>query len=471
MVFSSSIFLFYFLPIFLLAYFITPFSHKNKTALLASLLFYLWGSPMFGFILILSIIIDFYLGNQIFKSVDRKKKKRLLAMSVLLNVGLLVYFKYANFFIENVNTIAHSLGIESVSWIEIILPIGISFFTFQKLSYIIDVYVGKDQPLKKLSDYALYILLFPQLIAGPIVRFNEIASQIKERRNAHTIDNKLNGIFRFTIGLSKKLLIANTLGEQVDQVFGSSISELGATDAWIVIIAYAFQIYYDFSGYSDMAIGIGLMLGFRFPENFNFPYISRSITEFWRRWHITLSNWMRDYLYIPLGGNHISQSRTYVNLCLVFLISGLWHGAAWTFVLWGVFHGLFLILDRLFLKNILDNIGSFLSLTITFFFILLGWVIFRAETYSMAIDYYTALFSIKTSVLTFSNHFWAIFFIASIFVITPAFFRLEKKLASVYNTIYFKGLLLKILATIVLLTLCITEVEVSSFNPFIYFRF
>lgn len=471
MIFSSSIFLFYFLPIFLLAYFITPTAHKNKTALAASLLFYLWGAPKFGFLLIASIIIDFYLGNKIFKTLDRKKRKWYLVCSIVANVGLLAYFKYANFFIENVNELLSGFNVNTIAWTSVLLPIGISFFTFQKLSYIIDVYNKNNEPLEKISDYALYIVLFPQLIAGPIVRFKEIASQIKDRREAINIDNKLNGFFRFTIGLSKKLIIANPLGEQVDMAFNNSVIDIGAADAWIIIVAYAFQIYYDFSGYSDMAIGIGLLLGFRFPENFNFPYISKSITEFWQRWHITLSNWMKDYLYIPLGGNRISKGRTFINLWLVFLISGLWHGAAWTFIFWGLFHGSFLIIERLFFKDVLKRIGNLPAMLITFFITLMGWVLFRAETFSTGIDYYTALFSFKESSLVFSKYFWSIFVLASIITLVPGLLSVEKKLNSIYSSLSIKSFVFKSVVTVVLLSLCITEIEVSNFNPFIYFRF
>ena len=471
MIFSSSIFLFYFFPIFLFAYFITPVAHKNKTALAGSLLFYMWGAPKFGFVLILSIVLDFYLGNKIYRSTEKRSKKWLLSISVILNLGLLSYFKYANFFVENVNAILNGIGVEAVSWTNVVLPIGISFFTFQKLSYIIDVFRERDKPLKNLSDYALYIIFFPQLIAGPIVRFNEIASQIKERSAALNTDNKLNGIFRFTIGLSKKLLIANPLGEQVDTAFGNGIVELGTADAWIIIVAYAFQIYYDFSGYSDMAIGIGLMLGFRLPENFNFPYISKSITEFWRRWHITLSNWMRDYLYISLGGNRISNRRTYINLWLVFILSGIWHGAAWTFLFWGIFHGFFLVIERLFFKKILDKSGAFPAMAITFFFTLMGWVLFRVETFSNSLDFYNALFSFNVSELGFSKHFWAVFVLALFIAILPGILPIEKNLNGIYENIKLNRFVLKTLATLILLSLCITEVEVSSFNPFIYFRF
>ncbi len=471
MVFSSALFLFYFLPVFLVAYFATPKTHKNKTVLIASLLFYLWGAPKFGFVLIASIIIDFYLVNRIAKTHEPKSKRLLLGFSILLNVGLLAYFKYANFFVDNLNAIVESFGIHALDWVEVALPIGISFFTFQKLSYTLDIYNGKDQPLEKLSDYALYIILFPQLIAGPIVRFNEIAAQIRERSEALNIDNKLNGFFRFTIGLAKKLLIANPLGAQVDEAFSNPILEMGVSDAWIIIMAYAFHIYYDFSGYSDMAIGIGLMLGFRFPENFNFPYISRSITEFWRRWHITLSNWMRDYLYIPLGGNRISNRRTYINLCLVFLISGLWHGAAWTFVFWGIFHGFFLVMDRLFLKKFLGKIGMLPAMLFTFFITLLAWVLFKSNSFSQSMDFYSVLFSSKESTLQFSFYFWVLFVIAAIIAMLPGILQIENKLNHIYKTTSFPSFVWKTLATVTLLILCITEIEVSNFNPFIYFRF
>ncbi len=383
----------------------------------------------------------------------------------------MAYFKYANFFVENVNALLSSLEIPPFDWSKIALPIGISFFTFQKMSYILDIYFAKDKPLEKLSDYALYIILFPQLIAGPIVRFNEIAAQLKERRAALNIENKLSGLFRFTVGLSKKLLIANPLGEQVDAVFQSDLSELGMLNAWIIITAYAFQIYFDFSGYSDMAIGIGQMMGFRFPENFNFPYIARSITEFWRRWHITLSNWMRDYLYIPLGGNRRGVYRTYFNLSVVFLISGLWHGAAWTFVVWGAFHGLFLILDRLFLLEFLKKIGKAPSIVLTFFITLIGWVLFRSNDFAMATNFIEVLFSTKGATAEYSTHFWSIFVLALAISFVPGVSKIEKKLSSIYPNQGFGSLSANFVFSLILLFICLSEIEVSGFNPFIYFRF
>jgi len=349
MVFSSSLFLLYFLPVFLIVYYFLDWKYKNLFTLIASIFFYSWGAPDFIFIVLGSIAIDYYIVNLLAKS-SGKKKRIFLSLSVILNIGLLAYFKYANFFIENVNEILGYFGFNHVQWVKVILPIGISFFTFQKLTYSVDVYRKVHTPLKKVTDYALYILMFPQLIAGPIVRFNEIADRIEDRRKFETIDNKLLGFFRFAIGLAKKVLIANVMGAEADRIFAMNADDMTTPIAWIGVIAYAFQIYFDFAGYSDMAIGIGKMIGFSFPENFNNPYISQSISEFWRRWHLTLSRWMKDYLYIPLGGNRVAtKRRLYFNLWIVFLISGLWHGAAWTFIIWGAFHGLFLILDRLFL--------------------------------------------------------------------------------------------------------------------------
>ncbi|MEL7422677.1 MAG: MBOAT family protein [Bacteroidota bacterium] len=471
MVFSSAIFLFYFFPVFLLVYLASPVRYKNAVALMGSLLFYLWGAPKFIVLLLASITVDFYLGNGIYYTENKRVRRQLLGLGVTLNVALLAYFKYANFFVANFNRGLQEIGFSAVEWTAVALPIGISFFTFQKLSYLIDLYYRKAEPLERLANYALYIILFPQLIAGPIVRFKEIADQIRERRANLTTDNQLNGIFRFVVGLSKKVLIADTLGQQVDLAFSNGLVEMGTYDAWIILLAYAMQIYYDFSGYSDMAIGIGLMLGFRLPENFNFPYISRSITEFWRRWHITLSNWMRDYLYIPLGGNRKGVYRTYFNLVVVFLISGLWHGAAWSFVFWGAFHGTFLILDRLFLQRVLDRIGLLPALLFTFFVTLLGWVLFRTESLSLSIDYYQLLFAGEASSLVMNKQFWFTLFLASGIAIIPGLLRQEERLNNVFQSTDTRSTLTKAFLSLILLVLCFSQVEVSNFNPFIYFRF
>ena len=474
MVFSSSLFLLYFLPIFLVIYYVINKKYKNYFALLASILFYSWGAPDFIFIVLGSIVIDFYLVKYLDKSA-RPKKRLLLALSVILNIGLLAYFKYANFFIENVNAIFELFGSTPVKWTYVVLPIGISFFTFQKLTYSVDVYRKVHSPLKKVTDYAMYILMFPQLIAGPIVRFNEIADRIEDREKYETVDNRLLGFFRFIIGLAKKVLIANVMGEQADKIFAMSPETMSTPLAWIGIIAYAFQIYYDFAGYSDMAIGIGKMMGFKFPENFNNPYISRSITEFWRRWHITLGRFMKDYLYIPLGGNRVeTQRRLFFNLAFVFVLSGLWHGAAWTFIFWGAFHGIFLILDRLFLVKLLNKIGKYPSIIFTFIVTLIGWVLFRSPDMSFAGSYITKMFEFDFTGLAvnFDSKFYTILTFAIIFAFFAVFKGVEDWQMRVFtkNQKFSSYLGMTILA-LVLLVICIGSITSSGFNPFIYFRF
>ena len=473
MVFSSIHFLLYFLPVFLLIYFCLPSGAKNPFALFSSFIFYAWGAPTFIGLLVFSLIIDFYL-VQLFEQSEGRLRKRLFQLSVWLNVLLLLIFKYYNFFEQNVYEFLHLFGVEAWGFARIALPIGISFITFQKISYVLDCYSRKVAPQKSLVNYALYILLFPQLIAGPIVRYKEIAAQLIDRRAQDNIENKLGGFFRFIIGLAKKVLIADTLGITVDEIFELSNGQMSTPIAWVGIVAYAFQIYFDFSGYSDMAIGIARMLGFIFPENFNFPYISQSITEFWRRWHITLSNWMRDYLYIPLGGNRVSTSRLYFNLWVVFLISGLWHGAAWTFIFWGAFHGLFLILERLFLIRFLKPLGKIPRTFITFFIVLIGWVFFRAADFSFAWNYLGSMFSFKLGYpeVFLSSKFWFIFIIAALFSFAALLPKFEVKSMNWYsagNNIF--NISLKGLVSLGLGLLCLAQIFSTDFNPFIYFRF
>jgi alginate O-acetyltransferase complex protein AlgI len=387
---------------------------------------------------------------------------------------MLLYFKYANFFVENVNVMLGLLGLETVRWTSVILPIGISFFTFHKLTYCIDVYRGVYHPLKKASDFALYILKFPQLIAGPIVRFNEIAGQIEDRSWNENYNNRLTGFFRFTIGLGKKVLIANVLGEQVDRIFAIEQLSFNTATAWLGIVAYAFQIYFDFSGYSDMALGIGRMIGFSFPENFNNPYISQNISEFWRRWHMTLGRFMRDYLYIPLGGNRLSEARMFFNLWLVFLISGFWHGAAWNFIIWGAFHGFFLIADRLFLLKFYSAIGKVPSILITFIITLIGWVLFRVDSMAMAFDYLNRMFAFNftNDQLYFENKFYGILIIAVFFSFYGGIGKIEKWQENLYR----QGKPLRVIFPMMAVSLLIFIVSLGSitssgFNPFIYFRF
>jgi alginate O-acetyltransferase complex protein AlgI len=473
MVFSSSLFLLLFFPVFLLVYYLVKPKWKNAVALVASMIFYMWGAPLFIFIVAVSILIDFQIIAWMHRQ-DGRKKRLALSLSILLNIGLLLYFKYANFFIENINELISIIGWNSVPWVKIALPIGISFFTFQKLSYSVDVYRGVHKPLKRVQDYALYIILFPQLIAGPIVRFHEIADQIEDRQHNENADSRLLGFFRFVIGLSKKVLIANTLGEQVDMIFALPSDSLGTGLAWIGIVAYSFQIYYDFSGYSDMAIGIGRMIGFRFPENFNNPYISQNISEFWRRWHITLGRWMKDYLYIPLGGSRVStKRRLYLNLWVVFLISGLWHGAAWNFVIWGAFHGLFLVLDRIFLIRILTKAGKTISIVFTYFITLLGWVLFRSESWDQVAYYLKAMFSNQGySSQNLGSEFWSLLIIGLFFAFFGALKGIESWQERFLNNKTSDGkYILRFVLMSILLVLCVAYITASGFNPFIYFRF
>lgn len=472
MVFSSSLFLLYFLPIFLLVYHIVPKSWKNYVILISSILFYTWGAPQFVFLLLSATIITFYLVKLLSNSKVRKTRRTLLFFSVSINLGLLVYFKYSNFFVDNFNVFISSLGFKPIAWLDVALPIGISFYTFQTITYALDVYRKVHLPLDKLSNYVLYIMAFPQMIAGPIVRFNTIADQIISREEK--IDDKLIGLYRFIIGLGKKVLIANVMAEQADLIMDGNILELSSSMAWVGIFAYTMQIYFDFSGYSDMAIGLGKIMGFRFPENFSSPYTSKSITEFWRRWHITLGAFMKDYLYIPLGGNRVGKNRLYFNLALVFLLSGLWHGASWNFVIWGGFHGLFLILDRLFLLKFLSKLPNIFSILITFFLTIMGWVIFRIENMTDAINFYQVLFSFKDmSNLELIPEFGLIAVLAIIFSFLASI-KIGRKIIRFFfekNDYTLSQHLALSLSTIILLILSISFVVSSDFNPFIYYRF
>ncbi|MDP5066953.1 MAG: MBOAT family protein, partial [Crocinitomicaceae bacterium] len=415
MVFSSILFLLYFLPVFMLVYVLLPQKAKNYWVLLVSILFYAWGAPNFLYVVLCTSILDFYLVRALYKSEKQQHKKILLTTSLVLNLGLLAYFKYANFFIENVNAALGSLGIEQLAWTQVALPIGISFFTFQTLTYAIEVYRNEHAPFERPDHYLLYKLIFPHAIAGPIIRFKSVAQQVVVR--IETPDDRLIGLLRFSIGLAKKVLIANVLAKQADLYMGAELSGLNTTQAWVGIVAYTFQIYFDFSGYSDMAIGLARMMGFHFPENFDSPYTSGSITEFWRRWHITLGAFMRDFLYIPLGGNRVkSKWRFYLNLWLVFLISGLWHGASWNFVLWGAFHGVFLILDRLFLLKVLEKIGRVPAAIFTFFVVAMAWVLFRLEEWSMAKQYFIQLFDFNDfKNIELNNSFYFMLLLALVF--------------------------------------------------------
>lgn len=472
MVFSSILFLYVFLPVFLLVYHVVGTKQKNHVILGASIFFYAWGAPSFIFLVLASLIVNFYIVKQLYQ---KRNQKGYLILSVIINLGLLGYFKYANFFVDNVNFLIESFGAQPISWTKVALPIGISFFTFQSLTYTFDVYRNVHKPFDKLSNYLLYILMFPQLIAGPIVRFNTIADDIKDRKSNENLENKLQGIYRFTIGLSKKILIANVLGEQVDIIYAMPPDQVNSSMAWIAVVAYSFQIYFDFSGYSDMAIGLGKIIGFNFPENFNNPYNSQSITEFWKRWHITLGEFMKYYLYIPLGGNRVdTKSRLYFNLALVFLLSGLWHGASWNFVIWGAWHGLFLILDRVFLIKLLRFTGKLPRVFVTYIIVLVGWVFFRIENFNQALLYIKKMFSFDftNSFQSFPKEFnvtLIIGFIFSFIVLLKFGKLLENKVF--YANLDTKNHILYFTISVLFLIICSGYITSSGFNPFIYFRF
>ncbi len=473
MVFSSALFLFIFLPVVLILYYLVPERWRNLLLLIASLLFYSWGEPRFIFILLVSITLD-YLLALIMNRGEGQRRKFWLVIALLLNIGLLIYFKYANFFIENVQHLYEKWGLTPFAWHQVALPIGISFVTFQKISYLVDVYRGDHEPQSRWDNLALYILMFPQLVAGPIVRYKEIAGQLTDRSSQEHVENRLNGLLRFFIGLSKKVLIADVLAQQVDLIFATTPSALAAGTAWLGILAYTMQIYFDFSGYSDMALGLGQMFGFRFPENFNFPYLSQNFTEFWKRWHITLGAWMKDYLYIPLGGNRRGRMRTYLNLVIVFLLSGLWHGAAWTFVVWGLYHGLFLVLDKFGLKTLTDKIGRIPSILVTFLFVMMGWVIFRSDSLTYAGQYLTRLWTFQpfNDGIPIDTRFWVTLAAALLFAFSGIFPKIADRVNQFYTISRTNSAWIGLtLGMILLYILNGSSILASGLNPFIYFRF
>lgn len=389
MVFSSLTFLFVFLGPVLLLHLILPKAARNLWLLSASLLFYAWGEPKLILVMLISISVNYVIGRGIGQNLGTRRATMWLISGVITNLGLLGYYKYTPFLLETYNWLAFSFGWPQNPPYDIRLPLGISFFTFQAISYLVDVHRGTVQQERSPLNLALYIALFPQLIAGPIVRYKDLADELSDRRI--TLDAFSEGVQRFIIGLAKKVLIANTLAVPADIIFGTPTAELTLAAAWFGLVCYAGQLFFDFSGYSDMAIGLGRMLGFRFPENFNFPYAARSITDFWRRWHMSLSTWFRDYLYIPLGGNRLGPWRTYRNLLVVFLLCGLWHGGSWTFVLWGAFHGSFLILERVGLGQWLERMPRLVGHVYALTAVLFAWVLFRCETLSQALSFWAVL--------------------------------------------------------------------------------
>lgn len=394
MVFASHVFLFYFLPLTLAIYYLLP-RYRNAFLTLASYVFYGWWEPWFVLLMLFSTVLDFVCGRIIGEpGASPGRRKGALIAAICGDLGLLAFFKYYTFTAENVNRLLSMFGSGSLPVFEIVLPIGISFYTFESMSYTIDVYRGVAKPARRFSDISCFVSLFPHLVAGPIVRYNILAEQIQHRN--HTLDKFTAGIAMFILGFAKKILLANPMGQVADAVFGAA-SPL-PVDAWIGAIAYAFQIYFDFSGYSDMAIGLGRMFGFVIPENFRSPYLSESITEFWRRWHISLSTWLRDYLYLPLGGNRKGPRRTYVNLAIVMLLGGLWHGAAWQFLVWGGYHGTLLVFERwIGKKSPYEWLPRPGRIIVTFILVLFSWVFFRSPTLGHAVSYLGAMFGATAS--------------------------------------------------------------------------
>ncbi|MCX8143756.1 MAG: MBOAT family protein [Bacteroidia bacterium] len=468
MVFASITFLLYFLPIFLLVYHFIPKSYKNAIILLASILFYSWGGPKFIFAILFTTLLDFVFVQKMFAASTKGQKKLWLILSVTMNLGLLFYFKYANFFVDNLNTL---FGL-NISLKKVLLPIGISFYTFESITYVVDVYRGVHPPLKNFWQYQTYILLFPKLIAGPIVRFHEIADQITDR--VETYDKKIHGLMLFCIGLAKKVILANTIGKQADVVFGMDIQQIDTAAAWIGALSYTFQIYFDFSGYSDMAIGLCKIMGFDIPENFNNPYVSQSVTEFWRRWHITLGRWMKNYLYIPLGGNKGSLTRTLINLWIVFLLSGLWHGAGWNFILWGAYHGLFLVLERFKLLKWYEYLPSLVRVLLVFLIINTGWVFFRNEDihYALGIIKKMYVFENYHNFNYLNNDWWFSFVLCFVFSFAYLIPFLKQLQIKVYDFQFENKSKLKVIvASLLLYYITLSYIAALDFNPFIYFRF
>ncbi len=485
MIFSSSLFLLYFLPILLIIYFLIDRSYKNWLLLIVSVLFYAWGAPLFVFWVMAAVVIDFVLIGQMSKKTG-PARRWLFWTSVILNLSLLLYFKYMNFFVEQFEVMLGWIGSKPAAWTKIALPVGISFITFQKLSYTLDVYKKQHPVFQKLQDYALYIFMFPQLLSGPIVRPGQIASQIADRSAQENVDYRLTGFYRFIIGLAKKVLIADVLGVTVNEIFSLTSVELSSGMAWIGAIAYTFQIYFDFSGYSDMAIGLARILGFRLPENFNSPYVSQSITEFWRRWHMTLSFWFRDYIFLPLAyatsrklpkehyfGIRADKVIYLIATTVTFLLCGFWHGAAWTFIVWGAYMGVFLIVDRLFLLKYLKKAGKVPSIALTFFLLMIGWLIFRAQNLDEAWFLIRRLFQFQggENMVWLNPKFWTMLVIAIVFSFWGGFKKIEAWIEKLYFTPG-NGLIITFsVIAIILFILSEATISSSGFSPFIYFRF
>lgn len=466
MVFSSTIFLCVYLPLVLLGYYICPKKGRNLFLLIVSLVFYAWGEPKYVFLMIFSILVNYIFGRLMDKNRGRQKRmKLLLVLSVVIDIGLLSVFKYTDFIITNVNAIFGS----SFDLLNIALPIGISFYTFQAMSYTIDVYRNDVRVQKNLIDFGMYITMFPQLIAGPIVRYADVQDQLAER--SVTTADFSEGVMRFVVGLGKKVLLANQMGAVWSEIYALG-GDVSALMAWTGAIAYTFQIYFDFSGYSDMAIGLGRMFGFKFPENFRYPYQSVSITDFWRRWHITLSTWFKEYLYIPLGGNRRGLARQALNLLIVWSLTGFWHGAGWNFVMWGLYYFVILFIEKLFLLKALDKLPKLFRHVYALLLIVIGWVIFASDDVGVLLPYLGSMFGANGAVG--GMDVYTLFTKAVLLIICcVASTELPKRLfLSATGAMNEKAAFtIKSVMTIALLALSMILLIGDSYNPFLYFRF
>jgi len=463
MVFSSLIFLFFFLPAVLLIYYCSPRKIKNLVLFLTSLVFYAWGEPVYIVLMLISTVTDYSFGLLLSSpKPSPKRRKGIVVASVIVNLSLLTYFKYADFLIDNVNAL---LG-TSIPLTELALPIGISFYTFQSMSYIIDVYRGTAKAQRNLLDFGAFVALFPQLVAGPIVQYNTVAEQLRKRNV--TIEMFAEGVRRFMIGLAKKVLLANNIGLLWHAISGSEVGAMPLLTAWLGIIAFAFQIYFDFSGYSDMAIGLGLMFGFRFNENFNKPYVAQSITDFWRRWHISLSSWFRDYVYIPLGGNRHGLGKQLRNILIVWILTGIWHGANWNFMLWGLYFGVILIVEKWVGLKLLSRSPRWVRHVYTLMLILVGWVLFAFDELPMVGKYLLAMVGLNGQPLWDDGTLY--------FAYTNAFLLLVLVSASLpwkKFTIHGNNILplLNVAWCCILFFLSVSYLVDATYNPFLYFRF
>jgi alginate O-acetyltransferase complex protein AlgI len=468
MVFSSIIFLFTFLPISLILYYISPRNIKNTVLLLISLVFYAWGEPVYVFLMIFTTIFDYLAGLLINKyRRDRITAKRIFIIAVIVNLGILGFFKYYGFLIENINSIfSLNIGYEQLP-----LPIGISFYTFQTLSYVVDVYLGKVKVQKNLISFGLYVTMFPQLVAGPIVRYVDIDYQLKNRH--HSINKFGEGVDRFIKGLAKKVLLANNIGMIFTSIQQYNVDDISVLTAWLAIGAYTLQLYFDFSGYSDMAIGLGKMFGFDFIENFNYPYISKSVTEFWRRWHISLGSWFREYVYIPLGGNRCSAICQLRNLFVVWFLTGLWHGADWNFILWGLYYGLILVIEKFLLKDILENTPNLIKHIYTMILVMVGWTFFGIESIQQSLEYLKVMFLLNGNKIIDSTF---IYYIHTNLILLVILIACSTPMVSkVFNKIIqngkMKGVVFAIVVQFILLFVSIAYLVNETYNPFLYFRF